>query len=70
MDRLGGHGQRNKSDRERQILYDITYMWTLKNTTNINKTITNRSRLTDMENKLVVASGEREKGRDNIGVEH
>ena len=23
-----------KSDRERQILYDITYMWNLKNTTN------------------------------------
>ena len=22
------------SDRERQILYDITYMWNLKNTTN------------------------------------
>ena len=24
----------NKSDRERQILYDIIYMWNLKNTTN------------------------------------
>ena len=24
----------NKSDRERQILYDITYLWNLKNTTN------------------------------------
>ena len=23
----------NKSDRERQILYDITYMWNIKNTT-------------------------------------
>ena len=23
----------NKSDRERQILYDIFYMWNLKNTT-------------------------------------
>ena len=24
----------SKSDRERQILYDITYMWNLKNNTN------------------------------------
>ena len=24
----------NKSDRERQILYDITYTWNLKNNTN------------------------------------
>ena len=32
---LGGHYAKwNKSDRERQILYDITYMWNLKNTTN------------------------------------
>ena len=28
---LGGHYAKwNKSDRERQILYDITYMWNLK----------------------------------------
>ena len=26
--------QWSKSDRERQILYDITYMWNLKNNTN------------------------------------
>ena len=33
MDGLGGHyAEWNKSDRERQILYDITYidMWNLK----------------------------------------
>ena len=24
----------NKSDRKRQILYDMTYMWNLKSTTN------------------------------------
>ena len=35
MDRLGGyHAKWNKSDRETQILYDNTYMWNLKNTTN------------------------------------
>ena len=34
-DGLGGcYAKWNKSDRERQILYDITYMWNLKNTTN------------------------------------
>ena len=31
MDGLGGHyAYWNKSDRERQILYGITYMWNLK----------------------------------------
>ena len=35
MDQLGGHCAKcNKSDRGRQILYGITYMWTLKNTAN------------------------------------
>ena len=34
MDGLGEHyAKLNKSDRERQIRYDITYMWNLKNTT-------------------------------------
>ena len=32
MNELGGHYAKwNKSDREKQILYDITYMWNLKN---------------------------------------
>ena len=36
MDGLGGHYAKwNKSDRERQILYDVTHMWGLKNTTNL-----------------------------------
>ena len=31
MDGLGGHyAKGNKSDRERQTLYDITCMWNLK----------------------------------------
>ena len=35
MDGFEGHcAVWNKSDKERQILYDITYMWNLKNTTN------------------------------------
>ena len=32
MDGAGGYyGKYDKSDRDRQILYDITYMWNLKN---------------------------------------
>ena len=35
MDEPGGHYAKwNKSDRETQILYDITYMWNLKSTAN------------------------------------
>ena len=35
MDRFGGYYTKlNKSDRKRQILYDMTYMWNLKSTTN------------------------------------
>ena len=34
QDGLGGHyANWNESDRERQILYDTSYMWNLKNTT-------------------------------------
>ena len=34
MDGLGGYYAKwNKSDRKRQLLYDITYMWNLKNQT-------------------------------------
>ena len=36
MDGHGGHYAKwNKSDRERQILYDITYMWNLKTTASV-----------------------------------
>ena len=35
MDGLGGHCAKwNKSNREIQMLYVISYMWNLKNTTN------------------------------------
>ena len=42
--------------RKRQILYDITYMWKLKN--NTNELFTNRSGLTDIENKSMVTKEE------------
>ena len=51
-----------KSDRERQILYVITYMRNLKNKMNGY----NKNRLIDVENKLVVTSGERgSEGQDS-----
>ena len=47
------------SDRERQVLSLLTYMYNLKHRTNVH-IYKNRNRLTDTENKLVVTSGERE----------
>ena len=44
-----------KSERERQIPYDITYMWNLKYDTNEHIYETNR--VTDIENRLVVTEG-------------
>ena len=44
----------SKSDRERQMPYDITYMWNLNY--DINELV--RNRLIDIENRLVVAKGE------------
>ena len=52
--------------RERQILYDITYMWNLKN--NTNEYIQIRNRLTDIENKLTVTKGEKEVERNKLGI--
>ena len=57
MDGLGGHYAKwNKS--ERQILYDITDMWYLKNlqTSEYNK----KEADSDIETKVVVTSGEKE----------
>ena len=65
MDGLGGYyGKWKNSDRERQILYDITYVWNLKmqQTSEYNK---KRSRLTAIENELVATS---KGGRGNIAV--
>ena len=66
MDGPGGYYAKwNKVDKERQILHDSTYMWNLKihiQQVNIKK----RKRLTDMENKPVVTSGDGE--TENTGV--
>ena len=56
----------NKSHSEKQILY-ITYTWSLNNKTD-DCIQQNRNRIADIENKLVVTTGEWEGGRDKIGV--
>ena len=48
------HTKQSKSERERQILYNITYMWNLKYDTNEHIYETE----TDIGNRLVVAKGE------------
>ena len=56
MDGPWGHYAKwNKSDRERQMPYDLVFMWKLKNKTNIQRT--NQPKLIDTENRLVVARG-------------
>ena len=50
--RSGDYTQRSRSDRERQISCDITYLWNVK-------TLQNRNRLTDLEKKLWLPKGKR-----------
>ena len=65
IDGSGGHYAKwNKSDREQQILYDITYMWNLKKGYKWTY-LENRSRITDVENKLMVNRGKW--GWDKLG---
>ncbi len=63
---LGHYAKWNKSDRERQILYDFTYMWNLKTKTN-EQTKQNRNRLTDIGNKLMITRAGRGWGAGKIG---
>ena len=51
----GYYGKWNKSDKERQILYDLTYMWNLKNENK--QTNQNKKKLLDTESKGVTARG-------------
>ena len=50
------HTERSKSDRGRQISYDIAYMWNLKKWCK-QIYLQNRNRVTDVENKLMVTKG-------------
>ena len=60
----------SKSDEDRQISYNITYIWNLKNDTNahIYKTET----LPDFKNKRTVTKVERWRGgiRQVLGIKH
>ena len=49
-----------KSDREIQILYDITYMWNLKNTKKQISEYNKKEIFTGIENRLMVTSEETE----------
>ena len=52
MDGLGGcYAKWNKSNKERQILYDLTYMWNLKKYNRLGNITTKENRLKDMENQ-------------------
>ena len=51
------HTEWSKSDTERQISYDITYMWNLKKKGYKWTYLQNRSRVTDVGNKLMVPRG-------------
>ena len=53
------------SDRERQISYDITCMWNVKYGTN--KLSMKQNKLTGREIRLMVAKGERERKKDELG---
>ena len=61
----------SKSDRERQISYDITFMWNLKNSTNALIYNTETDSQTEnkriVESKLMVTKGAGE-GKDKLGV--
>ena len=51
-----------------QIMKDkfvITYMWTLKNKTKLNK---KQTQITDIETNLVVTTGEGEAGRNEVFI--
>ena len=51
------HTEWSKSDKEGQISYDIAYMWNLKKW--YKRTyLQDRNRVTDVENNLMVTSGE------------
>ena len=61
------HTEWNKSDRERQISYDMTYMWNLRKWYKWTY-LQNRNRLTDIESNLMVTKGEKLGGGDKLGM--
>ena len=68
MNALGGHCAREGSHTEDKYYYVISHMQTLEKKTDW-RLQQERNQLTDIENKLVVTSGEKEEGRGNIWIE-
>ena len=56
----------NKPDGERQIAYDLTYKWDLIKSANKQTSQQNRTRASEIKNKLTVTRGE--VGGDNGGI--
>ena len=52
------HAKWSKSDREKQISYDIAYMWNLKEN-DTNELIYKTRRVTDVENRPMVTGGDK-----------
>ena len=66
MDRTGDYYTKwSNSERERQILYEIPYMWNLKKWYKWIY-LQNRNRLTDIENKTY--DFQRDKEQDKFGI--
>ena len=59
----------NKSVRRRQMPYDFTHMWNLRNKMNKGKWDKPENRLLNIENKLLVIRGEVGEGMSEIGEE-
>ena len=57
LDHMNFKNTSSKSDRERQIPYDIAYMWNLKKKNGTNELIYKTKIVTDVENKLIVIKG-------------
>ena len=57
-----------KSDTERQISYDIAYLWNKKKIRYKWTYLQNRSRFTDVENKLMVNNGRKGSGMNWEGL--
>ena len=59
------HTKWNKSEKERQIQYDIAYMWNLKYDTNV---LTYKTQTHRHENRLLFVKRESEGGNDGLGL--
>ena len=59
------HTKWNKSEKERQIPYDIAYIWNLKYDTNV---LTYETQTHRHENRLLFVKRDSEGGNDGLGL--